>query len=47
MGYLIVTDLTTGKTELLGDREQYEKEEGIPNKERPQSKLDEIDKLGE
>lgn len=50
MGFLVLTSLTTGKTQVLGDevdKELARKAEGLPTVGRPQSKLDQIDKEGE
>jgi hypothetical protein len=50
MGYLTITNLTTGQSEFLGDDvdfEKFKRREGIPTRGKGQDVIDEIDKAGE
>ncbi len=44
MSYIEIRDLETGQVEVLGDKDQHKKAEGIPTKERSQRDMDEAEK---
>ena len=47
MGWLEIINLQANKTEILGNIEQYKRNEGIPTINKSQEIIDEIDKQGE